>query len=152
MAEKEENGTAPNLRPHPATAAMRGPDTRPPRGVEAAHSTGVGGKATGPMTDPYYRTREWRQLRQAALLRDLYRCAVRGCPNTATIVDHIVSRRSGGPNALPNLRCLCSDHDNQVKENGYGIRRSKGVHRVIGCDAQGRPLDPMHWWHIPRKE
>jgi hypothetical protein len=32
---------------------------------------------------------------------------------------------------FPNLRCLCSEHDNQVKENGYGIRRSKGVHRIV---------------------
>lgn len=96
--------------------------------------------------DAYYNSRDWKQLRQAALLRDLYRCAVPGCRNTAKVVDHIVSRRDGGPDVLANLRCLCVEHDNQTKENEHGRRRSKGQHRIVGCDAQGNPLDPMHWW------
>jgi hypothetical protein len=29
--------------------------------------------------DAYYNSRHWKQLREAALLGDLYRCAVPGC-------------------------------------------------------------------------
>ena len=97
--------------------------------------------------DPYYNSRDWKQLRQATLLRDLYRCGVSGCRNTATHVDHIISRRQGGPDTLENLRCLCADHDNQVKEDSSGKRRSDGQAHVVGCDASGRPLDPDHWWN-----
>jgi 5-methylcytosine-specific restriction endonuclease McrA len=99
------------------------------------------------VSDPFYRTLEWRRLREAAQLRDLYRCAVPGCRATATHVDHIVSRRRGGADHLDNLRCLCAAHDNQINEDGSGNRRSDGKTYVLGCGASGRPLDPCHWWN-----
>ena len=44
----------------------------------------------------------------------------------AVVVDHIVSPRNGGEDALSNLRSLCRLHDNRVKENALGDRRSGG--------------------------
>jgi 5-methylcytosine-specific restriction protein A len=95
----------------------------------------------------YHNTQAWKALRQAALWRDGYRCAVPGCKQKATHVDHVVSRRQGGADELENLRCLCAQHDNQVKEDATGKRRSGGKAYIVGCDASGRPLDPAHWWN-----
>ena len=86
------------------------------------------------MSDPYYRSREWRALRAAILRRDGYRCAVPGCPNRASVADHIKPRRDGGADAPHNLRSLCEHHHNQ--------RAHGGEPRLIGCDAAGWPLDP----------
>lgn len=97
-------------------------------------------------SDRYYNSREWKRLRLAALKRDLWRCAVPGCRRPATIVDHIVARQRGGTDALDNLRCYCAEHDNQVKEDTQGKRRSMGKAYISGCDARGIPLDPEHWW------
>src|SRR5690349_16605910 len=95
--------------------------------------------------DPYYRTPEWRTLRAAALERDRHTCTVAGCRARATHVDHIVSRRDGGPDVLSNLRSLCKPHDQQVMQGPSGKRRSGGRLHVKGCDADGMPLDPTHW-------
>jgi len=97
--------------------------------------------------DAYYNSRHWKQLREAALLRDLYRCAVPGCRARATHVDHIVSRRMGGPDTLANLRSLCAMHDGQIKEDSRGKRKNDGQAYVRGCDGTGNPLDPAHWWN-----
>ena len=99
------------------------------------------------MSDPFYQTPEWRRLREDALFRDLYRCAVPGCRTYATRVDHIISRKRGGADHLDNLRCLCAAHDNQIKEDATGKRRRDGKLSLPGCDANGRPLDPSHWWN-----
>jgi 5-methylcytosine-specific restriction enzyme A len=96
---------------------------------------------------PFYRTLEWRRLREAALLRDYYRCSVPGCIKVATRVDHIVSRKNGGADRLDNLRSLCAAHDNQIKEDANGNRRRDGKLSVHGCDENGRPIDPSHWWN-----
>lgn len=97
------------------------------------------------MTDPFYRSLTWRQLRGAALRRDRWRCVV--CGQRAVVVDHIASRRNGGPDALSNLRSLCPACDNRVKEDQHGNRRSHGI--LAGCDASGVPSDPNHPWHTP---
>jgi 5-methylcytosine-specific restriction enzyme A len=101
--------------------------------------------------DPYYRSKQWRERRAYVLERDRYTCVVRGCGQPATYVDHIVSRRHGGSDHPSNLRSLCQFHDGQVKEmpNG-GQRRNAGELRVIGCDAKGWPLDPLHPWNQRR--
>jgi 5-methylcytosine-specific restriction endonuclease McrA len=59
------------------------------------------------MSDPFYRTRTWLRLRHARLQLDRQICVVPGCGQRATVVDHIVSRRAGGADALRNLRSLC---------------------------------------------
>jgi 5-methylcytosine-specific restriction endonuclease McrA len=90
-------------------------------------------------SDPYYRTKEWRQLRSHALARDGHLCTVPGCRDKATHVDHITSRANGGRNELSNLRSLCAMHDGQVKELPSGQRRNKGKFKLIGCDVSGWP-------------
>jgi 5-methylcytosine-specific restriction enzyme A len=57
--------------------------------------------------DPYYLTPEWRELRRQTLERDGGVCTVPGCGRAAVVADHIVSRKAGGADALPNLRSLC---------------------------------------------
>lgn len=99
------------------------------------------------LVDPYYRTRAWEELRRVALKRDRYTCVVPGCGQRAIAVDHIVSRKDGGPDVISNMRSLCRRHDNQIKEGPDGKRKSGGKLRAIGCDAQGRPRDPSHWWN-----
>lgn len=97
--------------------------------------------------DQFYRSAEWRRLRKAALARDGGRCVVPGCGKPATHVDHVMSRRKGGPDTLPNLRSLCGAHDAQVKERSDGTRRRDGKLTVSGCDANGWPIDPNHPWN-----
>jgi 5-methylcytosine-specific restriction enzyme A len=96
--------------------------------------------------DPFYRSALWLRRRQAVIQRDGGRCVVPGCGAKAVVVDHIVSRRNGGSNLLSNLRCLCPEHDNQIKERPDGKRRNGGKAFVRGCDADGLPTDPKHHW------
>lgn len=99
--------------------------------------------------DPYYLSREWRALREQALQRDGCRCVIPGCGRRAVRVDHIVARRDGGADMLDNLRSLCAEHDNQVKEDATGKRRSGGKLTVKGCYPDGSPRDPASDWHRP---
>jgi hypothetical protein len=50
-------------------------------------------------------------------------------------IDHIVRLEDGGSDDDENLRPVCRE-----------------CHRIlnggkVGCDANGLPLDPDHWWH-----
>jgi hypothetical protein len=74
-------------------------------------------------------------------------CTVPGCGKRAVKVDHIVSRRNGGTSAMHNLRSLCADHDNQIKEDRFGTRRSGGEFMIRGSTVDGLPLDPNHPWN-----
>ena len=95
--------------------------------------------------NPYYSSRHWRRLRQAALKRDGGRCTVPGCFAPAPIVDHIVTRPRGvtvpcPEDRLANLRSLCTTHDAQIKERRDGRRGRGGRPVVKGCDVDGWPL------------
>jgi 5-methylcytosine-specific restriction endonuclease McrA len=96
--------------------------------------------------DPYYNTRDWHDLRIAALRRDLWTCVVPGCGQPAYAVDHIIARRAGGTDTLENVRSLCKAHDHSVKETHTGERANAGQLRVKGCYADGSPRDPSHPW------
>jgi 5-methylcytosine-specific restriction endonuclease McrA len=96
--------------------------------------------------DPFYKSARWQRLRKAALARDLFTCVVPGCGQPAVAVDHIRSRRADGTDTLGNLRSLCREHDNAVKEDREGKRRGGGVLLVRGCFADGSPRDPAHPW------
>lgn len=95
------------------------------------------------MSDPFYRTDTWRRLREACLRRDPI-CVNPGCGRRATDADHIMPRAKGGPDTLANLRGLCSDCHKRRRAKGHGRLAPIG-----GCDADGRPLDPRHWWNRP---
>lgn len=79
--------------------------------------------------DRRYRTADWKVVREQVLERDGHRCRAAGCAARAVVVDHIVSPRNGGSDALSNLRSLCRAHDNQVKELPDGTRRNGGRFR-----------------------
>ena len=98
-------------------------------------------------SDPYYQTPHWRRLRAAALKRDGHRCVVPGCGQPAVVVDHIKRRRDGGADVLGNVRSLCRDHDNQVKERPNGKRGNAGKLVVRGSFPDGSPRDPRHPWY-----
>lgn len=97
----------------------------------------------------YYQSSHWKQLRVVRLQLDGYHCTVPGCPCDGSIVDHIEARPDATYptplDVIENLRTLCRTHDAQVKErrrNDALSRRNGGVFRIIGCDADGWPLDP----------
>lgn len=92
------------------------------------------------MSDPFYRSREWRELRAYVLKRDPT-CRTPGCGKPSVAVDHIVQRAKGGADHPSNLRGLCIPCHNQ--------RRQGGEPRAW-CDAEGRPRQPGHWWNQPR--
>ncbi|MFL1461349.1 HNH endonuclease [Roseococcus sp. DSY-14] len=91
------------------------------------------------MSDPFYRSREWRELRAACLARQPH-CATPGCLERAVVADHIIPRSRGGADALHNLRGLCLRCHNQ--------RRQGGEPRAWTA-ASGQPMDPRHWWNQP---
>ena len=102
----------------------------------------------------YYRSAHWRQLKRATHERDGWRCTVKGCSSTESLVcDHVKTR----PNVdhptpldtLTNTRTLCGQHDRQIKERSDGKRMCGGKTSIQGTDASGRPLDPNHpWWGV----
>jgi hypothetical protein len=102
-------------------------------------------------SNPYYQSAHWRELRDACLARDNYRCVVDGCGQIGRVADHIETRppvsHPCALDRLDNLRTLCRSHDAQVKEQQRGssaARKQGGVFRVKGCDADGWPYDPRH--------
>ena len=99
----------------------------------------------------YYHTPHWRALKQATHQRDGWRCTVPGCGATERLVcDHIETRPNvdypTSLDVMSNTRTLCDLHDRQIKERTDGQRMKQGQLRVIGCDADGRPIDPNHPW------
>ena len=90
------------------------------------------------MSDPFYRSVEWRRLR-AEVLRRQPVCATPGCGRRSVAVDHVVQRSRGGADHPSNLRALCTPCHN--------MRRQGGEPYAKGCDATGQPRDPGHWWN-----
>jgi len=97
------------------------------------------------MTDPFYKSDLWKQLRAAVIRRSRGICEVAGCGARGVVVDHIVARRAGGADAIGNLRHLCRRHDNEIKERPDGTRPNGGSFKPIAaCGADGLPLDQAH--------
>ena len=91
-----------------------------------------------------YCTKRWRKIRAVHLsLQPLCAiCAQQGKVTPANIVDHIEPHRGdmdkfwAGP--LQSLCKTCHDRHKKMQE-------SCGA--VMGCDADGIPLDAGHWWN-----
>lgn len=104
----------------------------------------------------FYRKAFWRRLRAQRLALDGFMCTTPGCPTPAIIVEHKDTRPDTphpcAADRLDNLRSICRTCDNQTKERRahQPERRSGGKHTVIGCDADGNPLDPAHPWRRER--
>lgn len=101
--------------------------------------------------DPFYASAFWRRLRAERLKHDNYTCVVPGCGQRAVVVDHVKGRRAGGADVLGNLRSLCREHDQQVKERSTGQRANAGKLVVRGCFPDGSPRDPSHPWFKGRR-
>lgn len=66
-----------------------------------------------------YRSPAWKTVRRLVLVRDGFRCQIRGpgCQGWANQVDHIVEIQNGGaPFDLANLQAACR-HCNVAKGN-----------------------------------
>jgi 5-methylcytosine-specific restriction enzyme A len=69
-------------------------------------------------------------------------CAQHAHVTIATVVDHIRPHK-GDPRLFwnsTNLQSLCKKHHDGSKQ------KQEHVGYVIGCDAQGNPIDPRHHW------
>lgn len=71
-------------------------------------------------------------------------CERQGRVTTATVVDHVEPVRERPDLAFDsrNFMSLCSRHHSSSKQ-----RAERAGRRVIGCDVEGRPLDPGHYWN-----
>ena len=73
--------------------------------------------------DPYYQSKEWKQLRKPVIQRDkglCQQCKREGRTKPGNTVDHIVSRRQGGADSLNNLELLCRRcHDKKRGKEGH---------------------------------
>jgi 5-methylcytosine-specific restriction endonuclease McrA len=89
------------------------------------------------MTNPYYLSREWNQIRAAVLKRDGYRCTNADCtaPRNRLNVHHRIERSDGGSDQPSNLRTLCqSCHSRLTRYENSGLR---------GCHVDGTPRAKM---------
>lgn len=90
------------------------------------------------MSDPFYHSQAWRRLAAECIRRQPI-CAIPGCGQPSRHADHVTPRRSGGADALWNLRGLCTEHHN--------ARRGASEPTLHGCDVTGQPKDSRHWWN-----
>lgn len=81
----------------------------------------------------FYQSREWKELRELALIRDNYECVMCKAQGRVTTnkerkldVDHIISieERPDLRLDLDNLQVLCVPHHNQ-KENRFNHKPNK---------------------------
>src|SRR5690349_15155628 len=97
-----------------------------------------------------YNTARWKRLRKQKL-REQPLCeeCFEQTPRKfipATDVDHVKAITDGGEVwDLANLRSLC--HACHSRKTRYIEQLHKEHVSVKGCDANGRPLDPAHWWN-----
>jgi 5-methylcytosine-specific restriction endonuclease McrA len=65
--------------------------------------------------DRRYGSRRWKATRLRILHRDLWACFVPGCPQSASVADHIIAVYPEMPNSLffdeMNLRASCKPHN-----------------------------------------
>jgi HNH endonuclease len=64
---------------------------------------------------PFYKSAQWRMLREFVIRRANGRCETPGSGNDGVIVDHVRPRRDGGSDTPQNLRLLCRRCDNMIK-------------------------------------
>ena len=84
----------------------------------------------------------WKRLRLFVLSDEplCRHCTARGLTVPATEVDH---RNGPSDNRLESLQPLCKPCHSKatMRDMGYSVR--------MGCDSEGRPLDPSHPWNKP---
>ncbi len=66
--------------------------------------------------DPYYQTKEWREIRQKVFIRDKGLCqeckreGIIRASGKYAVVDHIIPRNRGGSDTEENLELMCKKH------------------------------------------
>jgi len=99
-------------------------------------------------TDPFYNSKIWKRIRKAKLAEDplCQYCQPGSRRQLATEVDHVKAITAGGdPLDWENLRSCC--HECHSRKTLYVERMGRNRVPVKGCDAAGKPLDPVHWWN-----
>lgn len=91
------------------------------------------------------KSNSWRKLRAQVLSEEpLCRICLEDydIPTPATDVDHIDN--DGDNNSRRNLQPLChACHSQKTRDDMLNRQRT-----VLGCDADGYPLDAKHGWNI----
>ena len=74
-----------------------------------------------------YNSRAWRKVRRQVLMRDGYRCQIRGprCTYAATHVDHIRPLADGGSHDPANLRAACLNCNLSRRRTGGRVAPSR---------------------------
>lgn len=92
-------------------------------------------------------SKQWRairemQLQHSPLCED---CERSGLVTSAIEVDHNTGDTSRNMIGV-ELSSLCKPcHSSRT------MRRARGLPTIIGCDAEGWPLDPMHPWNASKR-
>jgi 5-methylcytosine-specific restriction enzyme A len=93
-------------------------------------------------TGTIYNRKAWIRFRQVMLAREPL---CRRCGAPAVAVDHIQPISAGGDHWDPdNLQSLCIRCHNAKTRNMDQLGKAEAP--IKGCDANGMPLDPHHWW------
>ena len=91
-----------------------------------------------------YDTPRWRKARARFLALNplCVLCLQSGRDAPATVVDHIKPHKDDYSLFWDesNWQALCKQHHDSAKK----IKENTGVYP--GCDIDGLPLDPGHWW------
>ena len=95
----------------------------------------------------FYNSANWKRLRALKLRANpICEMCLPDRITLATAVDHIKAINLGGSaTALDNLQSLC--HACHNRKTTYIERMGKARVPVKGCDANGKPLDPDHFWN-----
>ena len=110
---------------------------------------GTGTTPSPPTKGQLYGTK-WQKARAGYLAKHPFcvMCAAQGKRVLATVVDHIKPHRKDA--ALfwdkSNWQAICDTHHNSTKQ------REEKSDKVLGCDKNGKPLDPKHPWNKAENE
>ena len=95
-----------------------------------------------------YDSQRWREARRTFLgEHPLCRyCEQDGRSTPATVVDHIIPHKGDATLFwdVENWAPICAMHHSATKQ------REERTGRVVGCDANGEPIDPSHPWGVGR--
>jgi 5-methylcytosine-specific restriction protein A len=122
-------------------------------GITRRSSGAKPGPAADPTRRPKRQDRGWQRIQAEQLEREpsCRLCRAEGKQVQAVEVDHILALADGGSFADPaNLQSLCRPCHWQKTENENARRTKRKPRRIVrvkGCDLDGRPLDPGHWWN-----
>jgi hypothetical protein len=92
-------------------------------------------------SEDYYDSKEWKELRLLALLRDKQKCCECGTNDAKLIVHHKVPRRKGGKDEISNLITLCNTchiktHLKDLQEGSEEVKLRNYYKKMLKRSAQ----------------